>query len=400
MTLATTLNRIALSQRDLARESGQSLAAMNAIVGRGEWPKRRTAAVRASVVDALRNAGATTAELRDVSLATGDDAKEMAPSAPTPEAGSAPAEVNQNPTEKEEGMLLQNTPITPQALKHFKLPRSPFVDDVQSRDDVYQSPAVRYARAALLDAASNHGFVALVGESGAGKTTLVEELEQRLIDEGKDIVVIKPYVLAMEATDTTGKTLRSTHIAEAIAYALDPQLKIKSSPQARFAQLHELLKTSRRAGRRHLLVIEEAHCLPHATLKHLKRFAELKDGLQRLVGVALIAQPELARTLESMNAEIREVAQRCEVVWLEPLDNELEAYLRHKFARFDLKYEDVFEKDAADAIRARLIHRPRGSSQVVSLCFPLAVHNLVCRAMNVAADVGWPKVDAQAVAGC
>jgi hypothetical protein len=30
----------------------------------------------------------------------------------------------------------------------------------------------------------------------------------------------------------------------------------------------------------------------------------------------------------------------------------------------------------------------------------LAVHNLVCRAMNVAADVGWPKVDAQAVAGC
>ncbi|WP_257645563.1 hypothetical protein [Ottowia beijingensis] len=126
MTLANTLGRIALSQRDLARESGQSLAAINAIVSRGEWPKRRTAAVRASVVDALRNAGATTAELRDVSLATGDDAKEKAPSAPTPEACvSAPVEVNQNPTEKEEPMLLQNTPITPQALKHFKLPRSP-----------------------------------------------------------------------------------------------------------------------------------------------------------------------------------------------------------------------------------------------------------------------------------
>ena len=227
MTLANTLGRIALSQRDLARESGQSLAAINAIVSRGEWPKRRTAAVRASVVDALRNAGATTAELREVSL---DDSKEKAPSAPTPEACcdavapqlfSAPAEVNQNPTEKEEGMLLQNTPITPQALKHFKLPRSPFVDDVQSRDDVYQSPAVRYARAALLDVAQNHGFFALVAESGAGKTTLAEELEQRLIDEGKDIVIIKPYVLAMEATDTKGKTLRATHIAEAIAYALD-----------------------------------------------------------------------------------------------------------------------------------------------------------------------------------
>ncbi|MFD1894916.1 ExeA family protein [Ottowia beijingensis] len=404
MTLANTLGRIALSQRDLARESGQSLAAINAIVSRGEWPKRRTAAVRASVVDALRNAGATTAELRDVSLATGDDAKEKAPSAPTPEACvSAPVEVNQNPTEKEEPMLLQNTPITPQALKHFKLPRSPFVDDVQSRDDVYQSPAVRYARAALLDVAQNHGFFAMVAESGAGKTTLAEELEQRLIDEGKDIVIIKPYVLAMEATDTKGKTLRATHIAEAIAYALDPQLKIKRSPQARFAQLHQLLRDSRRAGRRHLLLIEEAHCLPLATLKHLKRFLELKDGMQRVIGVALIAQPELRNVLHSQNPEVREVMQRCEVVELPPLDNDLEGYLQHKFARFDLRPEDVFEPDAFNALRARLIRTPRGAKGgdgAVSTCYPLAVHNLVARAMNAAAAAGYPKVDAAVVTHC
>ena len=409
MTLANTLNRIALSQRDLARESGQSLAAINAIVARGEWPKRRTAAVRASVVDALRNAGATTAELREVSQG---EPKEKAPSAPTPEAccdADAPqllstqAEVNQNPTEKEEGMLLQNTPITPQALKHFKLPRSPFVDDVQSRDDVYQSPAVRYARAALLDVAQNHGFFALVGESGAGKTTLAEELEQRLIDEGKDIVIIKPYVLAMEATDTKGKTLRATHIAEAIAYALDPQLKIKSSPQARFAQLHQLLRDSRRAGRRHLLLIEEAHCLPLATLKHLKRFLELKDGMQRVIGVALIAQPELRNVLHSQNPEVREVMQRCEVVELPPLDNDLEGYIAHKFARFDLRPEDVFEPDAFNALRARLIRTPRGAKGgdgAVSTCYPLAVHNLVARAMNAAAAAGYPKVDAAVVTHC
>lgn len=403
MTLATTLGRIALSQRDLARESGQSLAAINAIVSKGEWPKRRTAAVRASVVDALRNAGATTTELRQVSLAAAAPENEMAPSALTPEAASTPAEVNQNPTEKEEPMLLQNTPITPQALKHYNLPRSPFVDDVQSRDDVYQSPAVRYARAALLDAASNHGFVALVGESGAGKTTLVEELEQRLIDEGKDIVVIKPYVLAMEATDTKGKTLRSTHIAEAIAYALDPQLKIKSSPQTRFAQLHQLLRDSRRAGRRHLLVIEEAHCLPLATLKHLKRFLELKDGMQRVIGVALIAQPELRNVLHSQNPEVREVMQRCEVIELPALDNDLEGYIAHKFARFDLAPADVFEPDAFNALRARLIRVPRGAKGgegAVSTCYPLAVHNLVARAMNAAAAAGYPKVDAAVVTHC
>ena len=399
MTLANTLGRIALSQRDLARESGASLAAINAIVSKGEWPKRNTAAVRASVLKALRDAGATTAELRQASLpAAADAANEMAPSAPTPEADPQEAK-HQNPTTEEEPMLLQYTPITDAARQHFGLPRSPFVDDVLSAEDVYQSASARYARAALMDTARNHGFMALVGESGAGKTTLFEYLEQRIIDEGQDIVVIKPYVLAMEASDSRGKTLRATHIAEAIAYALDPQLKIQSSPQRRFDQLHKLLRDSARAGRRHLLVIDEAHCLPTATLKHLKRFLELKDGLRRVMGILLIAQPELRQLLHSQNHEVREVMQRCEIVDLQPLDNDLEGYLQHKFARFELQATDVFEPDAFDAIRARLIYTPRGSKAGISTCYPLAVHNLVARAMNAAAAAGWPKVDAQCVAG-
>lgn len=325
--------------------------------------------------------------------------KEMAPDAPTPEADPQKAEVNQNPTTEEAPMLLQFTPITEAARKHFGLPRSPFVDDVLSLDDVFQSASARYARAALMDCARNHGFMALVGESGAGKTTLLEALEQRIQDEGQDIVLVKPYTLAMEATDNVGKTLRATHIAEAIAYALDPNLKIQSSPQRRFDQLHKLLRDSCRAGRRHLLVIDEAHCLPTQTLKHLKRFIELKDGMRRVIGVLLIAQPELRNLLHSQNHEVREVMQRCELVELDPLDNDLEDYLRHKFARFDLTLDQVFEPDAFDAIRARLIYTPRGAKAGVSTCYPLAVHNLVARCMNAAAAAGWPRVDAECVAG-
>jgi type II secretory pathway predicted ATPase ExeA len=303
-------------------------------------------------------------------------------------------------------MLLERPRLHDATLRHFNLPRSPFIDDVQSRDDVYQSLATREARSALMFTATHHDFMALVGESGAGKTTLVEELEQRLIDDGRDVIVIKPYTQSMEATDVQGKKLRSTHIAEAIAYALDPKLTMKSSPQARLAQLHDLLKSSRRAGRRHLLVIDEAHCLPLATLKHLKRFWELKDGLMRLIGVALVAQPELRYLLSSQNPEVREVMQRCVVHELPPLDNELEGYIAHKFARFELKPEQVFEPDAFDALRARLIRVPRGGKPgsaaggAVSTCYPLAVHNLVARAMNAAAAAGWPRVDAQVIAGC
>ena len=62
----------------------------------------------------------------------------------------------------------------------------------------------------------------------------------------------------------------------------------------------------------------------------------------------------------------------------------------------------MFTPDAADALRARLGHIPRGGkvTDARSECFPLVVNNLVCRAMNAAQRAGWPQVDAQVVAGC
>lgn len=299
-------------------------------------------------------------------------------------------------------MLLQKQPLSPEARRHWSLPRSPFDDDVQSSDDVFQTPSVRYVRATLMDAAQNMGFVAIVAESGAGKTTLAEDLEERIKTDRADVLVIRPYVLAMEASDQKGKTLRASHIAEAVATRLDAHLKMKSSPEARFHQLHQLLIASRRSGRRHLLLIEEAHCLPIATLKHLKRFLELKDGMARLIGVALVGQPELRNLLGSQNPEVREIMQRCDVVELDPLDADLAGYLEHKFQRFGLHLADVMEPDAVDAMRQRLIYVPRGGkpADARSMCYPLVVNNLMCRAMNAAARAGWPKVDAQVIAGC
>lgn len=298
-------------------------------------------------------------------------------------------------------MLLECTPLTDEAKKAFGLPRSPFVDDVSSRDDVFASPTTRYVRAALLDCAMHHGFIALIGESGSGKTTLREDLEQRILDEGRPVVVVKPYTLAMEPNDVKGKQMKSGQIAEAIAYALAPSMQLKSSPEARFRQVHEMLRDSARAGNRHLLLIEEAHRMPLATLKHLKGWMELKDGLRRLLGVCLIGQPELATRLNETNAEIREVVQRCEKVLMEPLGEHLQAYLKLKFERAGADAAAVFADDAYDALAGKLVQIPRGGSarDAYSICYPLAVNNHVARAMNAAARAGWAKVDAQVVAG-
>lgn len=395
--LQVLFSELDLSLRETAAEVGFSKSVVHRLAAHGAWPRRGASRLRSALANLLAARGASPARVL-AALAL----QEVGPDVQQHAEAESPAEVHQPATPEEESMLLQCQALTPQARQHFGLPRSPFVDDVQTPDDVFQTPSVRYVRAALMDCARHHGFVAVVGESGAGKSTLAEDLEERIKAEGQEVTVIRPYVLAMEQSDAKGKTLKASHIAEAIAAALDPQLKVKSSPEARFAQVHTLLKASRRGGRRHLLVIEEAHCLPTATLKHLKRFLELKDGMQRLIGVALVAQPELRERLNSQNPEVREVMQRCELIELAPLDAELEPYLRHKFQRFDLKFENVFEPDAMDAIRARLVHTPRGGRTVDSrsICYPLVVNNLVSRAMNAAAAAAWPKVDAQVIAGC
>lgn len=397
--LADVLAAHELTQADLAAGMGLSRAAANRLVKHGLLPARKTRDVRQRLLAWLTQRGVPQAQMQ----ALLDPNKEVGPDGQQPtEAVPPEAETNQPQGELE--MLLDKQSLTPEARQHFALPRNPFVDDVQTPDDVFHTASVRYARAALLDCAQHHGFVALVGESGAGKSTLAEELEERLRKEaaGRETLIMRPYVLGMEENDAKGKTLKSGALAEAVIHALDPSATPRISAQARFRQMHQLLQASYQGGRRHLLLIEEAHCLPTATLKHLKRFLEIKDGMRRLLGVCLIAQPELRVRLSAQNKDLREVAQRCEFVALEPLSTDLEGYLAHKFARFGLAAKDVFAPDAFDAIRQRLIYLPRGAraGDAISICHPLVVNNLVTRAMNAAALVGSPVVDANVVAGC
>lgn len=402
MSLQQVLNGLGITQVEFARAVQLPKSSVSVLLKSGEWPVRKAGDLKRRTAAFLVKAGAGPQQLALMHEAGLFPSDAQEPATPTTADAIPATAATTTHTEEDLTMLLENIPLTPQARQHFNLPRSPFVDEINTRADVWASANMRYVRAALMDAALNHGFIAVIGESGSGKTTLREELEERIREENRPIKLIKPYVLDMEPSDTKGKMMKSGRIAEAIGHALAPTMLLKSSPEARFRQIHDLLRESCIAGCKHLLVIEEAHRLPLATLKHLKGFMELKDGLRRLLGVCLIGQPELHNVLSEHRPDIREIVQRCEKVRMEPIDNELEAYLKHKFERVGVKLGDVFADDAFDALRARLIHVPRGgkAADAMSICYPLAINNRVARALNAAARAGWPRVDAQVIANC
>lgn len=374
-----------IDQRAVANAARVSQPTISQIVNHGIWPKRRTAEVRQCISQFLTARGLDTAgAFEEVQAAE-------------PARTTVSQQANK---EGDDNMLLAKQVLHPATKKHFGLFRDPFADDaLQGSEDVFTTPDIRYVREALFQTARHGGFLAVVGESGAGKSTLRRDLVERINRENAPVVVIEPYIIAMEDNDNKGKTLKAASIAEAIISTIAPLEGIKRSQEARFRQLHRVLKDSSNAGYSHVLVIEEAHSLPLPTLKHLKRFFELENGFKKLLSIVLVGQPELAMKLSERNQEVREVVQRCEVVELLPLDTHLEAFLTFKFEHAGKSVKEVLDASATDAIRARLSNSIGGRKGVVSLLYPLAVSNLTIAAMNLAAQIGVPVVNADVIKG-
>ncbi|MDF0606658.1 AAA family ATPase [Neisseriaceae bacterium TC5R-5] len=395
LNLKNLLQQVNCKQADLAEYLALSQAAVAQIVNHGEWPKSLDELdLQERIRRFLQSHGAAEVDLasafKEVSKPRANVACSVSPSKTTTESN------------QEDAMLLRKQTLNPVTRKHFNLFRDPFADEaIQSHEDMFVSPDVRYVREAMLQTAKYGGLLAVVAESGAGKTTLMRELEDRVVREAQPIMIIRPYVLAMEDNDQKGKTLRATHIAEALMAAIAPLERPKSSPEARFAQLHRILRESHTAGYRHCLVIDEAHSLPIPTIKHLKRFFELEMGFKKLLSIILIGQPELKAKLSERNQEVREVVQRCEMVELMPLDgSRLDEYLQFKFGRQDKPVTDIIDAGGIDALRGRLIlNSSRNRQETVSLLYPLAIGNLLTAAMNLAAEIGVPVVNADVIKG-
>ncbi|MFT4190872.1 MAG: AAA family ATPase [Comamonas sp.] len=401
------MTSVNLSQTSLGREVDASPGSINLIVRYDRWPKRRGGGeqnLREAIARALLSRGAP-AESVYAALRLEESARQRVDSSrdaarPSPTEGIADG----HPLLKDPYMLLRKQTINRAARQHFKLLRDPFTDEMLDEADVFVSDDIRYVRASMRQTAKHGGMLAVVGESGGGKSTLRQDLAEWINVSHEPITVIEPYVIGMEDSNRKGKALKSADITGAVIRAVAPGQPLRASLQDRAGQMHDILKASAQVGRKHVLIIEEAHCLAIPTLKHLKRFYELQDGFKKLLAIILIGQTELGWKLSEHNPEVREVVQRCELVNLPPLDNHVEGYLRHKLGRAGLEFDALIAPGAVDEIRARLrtnvqeVRRGKRETRAASLCYPLAINNLVSAAMNEAVKIGEPRITAELIA--
>ncbi|OPH34988.1 ExeA family protein [Moraxella equi] len=366
------LDKYDLTQAKIAKALKVSPATINLIFNHGKYPKAGTNELYRRLCEYLNGQKVTQADIDTI---------------------NKPQNKSNKPSKQEQTMLLRKQTLSHPAKRQFKLFTNIFTDNVREANQVYQNADIKEVREALWQTAKgNMSFVAVIGQSGAGKSTLRRELIDRLERQKENVIVIEPYVLATEDNDIKGKTLKSVHIAESILATLAPSVNAKRSPEARFRQVHNLLKESSKAGNHHVLIIEEAHSLPIPTLKHLKRFLELENGFTPLLSIVLIGQNELKNKLSENNEQVREVVQRCEIFELMPFDrNSLEEYLQHRSQSAGRELDEFIDESGLNAIAHRLgsSHKNKGAD---SLLYPLAVGNLLTGALNIASELGMPVV--------
>lgn len=277
------------------------------------------------------------------------------------------------------------------AYKKFGLTQDPFSGDVTKASDVFMTDETRFVSEFLYQTAKTGGMVALLGESGSGKTTIRRYALEKIQREKQKIKIIAPRTIDKAKLTTSA-------ICDAIVQDCSTEAP-KRTLEAKSRQVERILTNSSRAGYSHVLMIEEAHDLSVPTLKYLKRFWELEDGFTKLLSIVLIGQPEMKAKLdESQNWGAREIIRRIEVLELSPLESgkEIASYLDVKFKRLGKDRKKIVTDDGCAALAAKLRKQTRGGT-VYSVAYPLVINRWARMAMNQAAELGADAVDADVV---
>jgi general secretion pathway protein A len=182
---------------------------------------------------------------------------------------------------------------------------------------LYLSPAHREALASLYyGIEAGRGFVALIAKPGMGKTTLLFQMLEKFRGSARTAFIFQTQCSSRE-----------------FMRFLLTELGCESHEQD-FVRMHEefnkLLLQEARAGRRFIIVIDEAQNLEPSVMETIRLLSDFETPKAKLLQIILAGQPELADKLSG--SKLSQLRQRISLLnGLTPLSaTESSNYIEHR----------------------------------------------------------------------
>ena len=198
------------------------------------------------------------------------------------------------------------------------------------------------------------GFIVVTGEVGAGKSTLVAHLMERIDREALTVAQIVTSALDGEEV---------VHVV-AQAFGLSVEGHDKASA---LGAIERFLQDEARAGRRCLLVVDECQNLELDALEELRMLSNFQLGSHPLLQSLLLGQPEFRRTL-AHHPGLDQLRQRIIASHhLEALgEDEIEAYVTHRLGQVGWDGRPVLGEGLASALHLASEGIPRRINQIMN----------------------------------
>ena len=216
-------------------------------------------------------------------------------------------------------------------LEQFKLRELPFR---LSPDPQFLYLSKQHARAkAYMESTIwfTDGFVVITGEIGSGKTTLIESF---LKEVQRNVVVAQIGQTQVSVVDFLQSVL--------VQFGFSP-FKMKKAEL--IATLNQFLIEQYTAGRKVLLIVDEAQNLSLKVLEEIRMLSGVETTKDKVLRIILAGQPELNQKLDA--PELIQLAQRVRLRFhLGTLsDAEMRAYIHHRLEVAGAADRQIFAED-------------------------------------------------------
>jgi len=175
------------------------------------------------------------------------------------------------------------------------------------------------------------GFVVITGEIGSGKTTLIESFLQEI---QRDVVVAQIQQTQVSVVDFLQSVL--------VQFGFSP-FKMKKAEL--IATLNQFLVEQFNAGRKVLLIVDEAQNLSLKVLEEVRMLSGVETTKEKVLRIILAGQPELNHKLDA--PELVQLVQRVRLRFhLGRLSAvEMQAYIHHRLEVAGAGDREIFAAD-------------------------------------------------------